>query len=725
MITQFNPEPAPVVPNFIRALEAEFETWKEAIINPIQDPEMLARMANSLLANFQLFVPSRGETELDPYSPVMHDHAFHARESLPENVSLKLVVHSPSTAKGAFPVEETIISSLKEFRPFQHQYLLLAAISGPLFACRTCSGSHSETINTLQTSTSEVGYLGPPHWIIYSHAPSGYEKTNLEASPRMKFVEDALASIFSKCWLPKIVRTDVGSVLGIALAPNYQETLKDLLRLSHAVKNLDLVLSTDRVPAALELFKAGFSNIESALPWFRSDRSIRSNSDAILPLNETERSLLERFEEQTEDLKHASRTVKRLTTHLKSVSDLNFKVAYGLGNLDRIARLAVLCEYPDRVLAQRLRTEFMETFRNFEKLHKAVCKIQPFNFQLAGVDLSLLENRWRLGVEDLASVAHFGYGGGLAEDQGLIPLFGVPHYAANKFRVLQQCLGQSRKDLPSWESDFSFEEALRYLHQTALFSISHSTLPFSSLARAPLKPASTLLKGAHLFVLPKKEPSILKRIRSDLEAAGEQVHLASESSPNRESFAIFDQNYFSLYLPFGKHFAEMTGTSDPKRQTFTLFLRYIESSNFVGSFQRLRFITAVLSTHGFHCKGLTQEGSRPLLQATWRGSKKEEWEETASITISLLASSRGLDLTPDLPLNAAILFSLGIRNPHALGPANHVYEWLQSKRESLPPTVAHNFTWLIQSSAPNEQSFLEYCYRHPKGDSLRGLPNKA
>ena len=467
----------------------------------------------------------------------------------------------------------------------------------------------------------------------FEHAHSQFH-TN-----RAAFIHDSLRSLrfHGRQFKSKHTGYDIRA-MGFRDGGEWVGAFKSLVRLSRAVKDLDLALRSRRLARCAHLlFEDGVANMFETLSFASEGKKDPQWIDRIINPNERI-ALMSRLEDVT-NARDIVTWIQKRHDSIRKAKDLNFEILTEITGL----QLAVQKRINQGQLVPK-----REVNARFPRIKKKVMEFASLCDGMREYCLSMGEFSQKAAqVLEKYEQAISGCESWVLDDKDLAVIMGM---AADKGGNLEL----SKVD--------TIEELVRFLHSRVVLSYSlHShgrdvnsskNLVFLDCADEPVKKFVCLNAAKNLRLEDLEAYRILNSLLRDLDSPS--------ILGNGRVIAILGTDFVDITMPMGKHYAEITADVDEKNNCCLLRLRYIETE-YQYAKNRKKYVEMILKQLGFTIEPspAQEHGNGRHLAATLRTEDSSRWSICYSELVRLMISAADLDLSGHDPETFGELFSNG------------------------------------------------------------------
>ncbi len=578
------------------------------------------------------------------------------RKTVLENKYVRIQMNDPENLSEKNHEIKDFVKIVEEeasgFITSQGRFKALIVVEKNALSIRMDPGIHKEFLGIVLASQEQ----GTPYALVYRHTPSGFERLHYKDNSRPVYISTIVG---------KKAKGEGGQVTASVFAKEskiFQETFREYLRLCQSVKNLDLILTARDVPFAVNMFKAGVTNMGgfldccNACDRFTSREKFEEFEEKDTLLNDSEKRLLEKyFEKHMEEMEEKD-YLKRKIKNLRTAKDLNFEIVGDLINLGQQASAILGTTFESPRQAESLVKMYDTISEKLKKMEKTI----RASFGDPHTNVEELTKRLRKSIEPIAMIARFGYGAPdvLKNSDGSVNVGKegkkfLPDNVRSAYEEFAKITDDKGKDMHTWDDVESLEEAVRFLHKIVVETpVIYREIYMEDLARSEFFRASGDKSYPFKIIdLTKKgfERSEIGKvvIQENINNLGYRLNevFRKDRAFRRFPVAIFSDDYFELTIPTTKHYVEMNSqryAPQDKNKEYTISLRYVESGYF-GAIQRQDFAAAVLEQCNFKVTRTRDKGGD--LCAHFKTENDNEWKIALSKAIQLVASLKDLDLT--------------------------------------------------------------------------------
>lgn len=428
---------------------------------------------------------------------------------------------------------------------------------------------------------------------------------------------------------------NAGHVRGIRFGiREWEGMLIRLIRLSRSVKDLDLMLKSERVnEIAIRAFDNGVTNMKSFL-YALEDRFIHPKKDwQKHNLNAHEKKVLAKYHTEGKNLesevKSHKKYIKKFLKFSSEVKKLNFEI---LEELTKLQNLLLHDRYRKAILKREVKVLFRDIADKTIEMAKVMDKLT-------------FHPRYEKKAKEI--IRHYG---GIIND---CSSWVLDENEADKIMGMTSDKG----GVLDFESVKTVEELVRFMHaemaRIPTRGIYHDLfykeegLAFLELADFGLTNFICLNMDEKKAIENLEAYKILKKVVKDMP---EEL---TEMRREEKAIAFMGHDYAEITLPMGKHFAEIKCEMDDQNRCYAVNVRYVDTMYRYAQ-SRKAYVEKVLTDLGF----TIDENMKRTIMATLRTEDRKTWAEGYGELIRLMFSAKDLDLGCD-PNESAEMFQRG------------------------------------------------------------------
>jgi len=552
----------------------------------------------------------------------------------------------------------------------QSLYLAHIDIEGELVGMKIDHGKHKGYICVFCPEGEDAAV------VYFKHFEHGQGKFS---DNRVKFVREALTKygLASSVSRRGMDSCDVRTIQFTA-ASQLEPVLETVVRLSRAVKDLDMSLSSSQqATLAAMMFGRGVTNMIEFLTSFNTRQRPSAAPERHLALAEYEKGLLEDALDEAEKLGAWADGIRERHADIRRVKDLNFSVL----KLCTELQFAILgYTKDDRLVPKReIERRFTDICCGLVEMARACDGRGDSDEQgwyeqkakelISKYDRIISACGWTLDESETAQVM------GMFADRGGELEYGKVSTIEELVRLMH-----AKTILPcGWmQSDGNFRaENERLLMLDCIVPLSRG---FTCL---------NIEKGEEADEL--ETYRILNSLLKSTSVFGEDP-----------GFAVVGADSADISMPQGKHYVEISTDLDDKNASYSLRLRYFET-RYQNAENRSAYVMGMLERLGFSA---SREGS--LIEASMRTQDRKRWAVTYRETVRLMLSVRNLDLMGAEPEHMERLFLIGFTNLNrCIGFDTDMTRGSDEGRASLYKRILANSSFCDGDKAAYTRLFVE------------------
>ena len=505
----------------------------------------------------------------------------------------------------SYKVREAVDAVMKAMSCIHSQSLYLAhmRIEGDLIGMQIDHGKHKGYIGVYCPECQAEAV------VYFKHFEHGLGKFS---GNRVAFVREALGG----CGLPSSVSRrgrDSCEVRTMRHTIYKESVLVKLVRLSRAVKDLDMCLTTgQQASLASMMFSRGVTNMMEFLTSLKIRQMPPADRDPGLA--EYEVKLLRESIDEMEKAESWAESIRKRHSQLRKVKDLNFSVL----RLCTELQMAVLGYTKQGALVPK---------REIERRFAAVCLELVEMARACDGNSGTEESGWyerkaKALIEKYdTALSACGWTLSEGETERLMGMFA------------------DREGEITYENVATIGELIRLMH-------AKSILPPQFL----MKHDRAMTSGSKELLMldcaaPLSSGFVCLNLEEGVEADKLETYRILESLLRRtqvdcedESFALVGADFADISMPQGKHYVEISADLDERNCCDVLHLRYFESG-YPGADKRSAYVLGMLRRLGFKA---SHEGN--LTEASMRTQDRKRWAVAYSEVVRLMLSVKDLDL---------------------------------------------------------------------------------